>query len=618
MAGAAATTLGRARITGLRRSDDRLAVRLALASSLASADLQPTGLPPAAVLIVSQLAAPGDRALPIRPGARVDPGWERAARAALTDLYRRALRPMDQAVPPGCQAVLFRDETELLACLAQDISLGRAGERWWWQTYRRRRDGLGRDTLPSVLLEEARWVPAALRLLHRRGQAEPVLQALTPAASRQVLRAICQAFDVALPSLTASWPSQAGAQPASGGESNAAAGAPVANQAPWRAWLAEDGAALPPESVCLLGVALTLAHAPSVAQSSRFVAAVERWWQQETAQPSRLLAPAPVENLPRRRRPDGLSTSAATAAQGLPVAEARDMGSPPAAVASLAATELPAQPGQAAPGARPEAHSRPDAASLPPPAGIYQAPPDRVAEQRVALEPGELVAVAPMVAGDFTDGVQTELGGVLFLLNVMQRLDLPGCFEADWRLASQVGPWGVLDLLARGLLSELPTSPKVGNSDSLAADPLWAALAALDDRAPGELPGAHFVGQGSSLAMPAAWGRWLDPASLDQASDPVAVTPLDGPRLAGVSRDLRTWLAWVTPLLRAMLSRALGEARDLFTGLLLRRGRLYVTSSHVDLVLPLESVALPVRVAGLDFDPGWLPAFGRVVQFHYE
>ena len=52
--------------------------------------------------------------------------------------------------------------------------------------------------------------------------------------------------------------------------------------------------------------------------------------------------------------------------------------------------------------------------------------------------------------------------------------------------------------------------------------------------------------------------------------------------------------------------------------LLLRRGQLYVTSSHVDLVMPLDGVSLPVRLAGLDFDPGWLPAFGRVVQFHYE
>ena len=28
--------------------------------------------------------------------------------------------------------------------------------------------------------------------------------------------------------------------------------------------------------------------------------------------------------------------------------------------------------------------------------------------------------------------------------------------------------------------------------------------------------------------------------------------------------------------------------------------------------------AVPVRLAGLDINPGWLPWLGRVVQFHYD
>ena len=63
---------------------------------------------------------------------------------------------------------------------------------------------------------------------------------------------------------------------------------------------------------------------------------------------------------------------------------------------------------------------------------------------------------------------------------------------------------------------------------------------------------------------------------------------------------------------------AFAHDADPVADLLLRRGQLYVTSSHVDLVLPLAGVSLLVRRAGLDFDPGWLPAWGRVVRFHYE
>jgi hypothetical protein len=32
----------------------------------------------------------------------------------------------------------------------------------------------------------------------------------------------------------------------------------------------------------------------------------------------------------------------------------------------------------------------------------------------------------------------------------------------------------------------------------------------------------------------------------------------------------------------------------------------------------LDQIDLELRLIGLDRDPGWLPAFGRVVLLHYE
>jgi hypothetical protein len=43
-----------------------------------------------------------------------------------------------------------------------------------------------------------------------------------------------------------------------------------------------------------------------------------------------------------------------------------------------------------------------------------------------------------------------------------------------------------------------------------------------------------------------------------------------------------------------------------------------VTASHVDVFYSLQSVRLPVRLAGLDVNPGWVPWLGRVVSFHYR
>lgn len=48
-----------------------------------------------------------------------------------------------------------------------------------------------------------------------------------------------------------------------------------------------------------------------------------------------------------------------------------------------------------------------------------------------------------------------------------------------------------------------------------------------------------------------------------------------------------------------------------------RPGRLRCNETHVDVFLSLSDVDLDIRMAGLDLDPGWVPALGRVVAIHY-
>jgi hypothetical protein len=79
---------------------------------------------------------------------------------------------------------------------------------------------------------------------------------------------------------------------------------------------------------------------------------------------------------------------------------------------------------------------------------------------------------------------------------------------------------------------------------------------------------------------------------------------------------LRRFLAFLMPYVRWRLQTWLGN--PLTRALLLRRGRLYVTPTHVDLVLPLNQATVPVRAAGLDTNPGWRPRLGRIVAFHYQ
>ncbi|HNS02245.1 MAG TPA: hypothetical protein PKM78_07680 [Anaerolineae bacterium] len=614
MAGVDAVTIGRARVAGWPGHADALAARLAIAQTLASADLRPPGLAPAAVLIVRHLPWRGEPRLPLGRGRPVDPAWERAGRAALADLARRAVRPWDGPAPPDCPAVLFSDEAEMLACLALDVSRGRAAERWWWQMIPGRHGwgSLAPGALAAVLLDRPALLPAVLRLLHGRDQAAALVRRLTPTEADAALRACCAAHDLATPVAAPAPPSAA----------------PLTSSpaAPWRPWLSAAAVAhagLAAGGELLLGVALTLAHAPSLARSPDFGRQVQRWQQgavSAAVNDGQPVTPAQGADLPAEAA--GRATSAPPQSGQRAVnrwTEAPETVTP----ASRDAPQEVRDPGDA----QDQAPAAPDG-----PAGQRAVPPDRPLPSTAAgsnrasrsLAPVAaqgLSADAAQAAAALTEGVATQLGGVLFLLNVMQQLDLPDCFEAEWRLASAVGPWGVLELLGRALLldaARLPTFPKVGNLDDLAADPLWAALAAIDGREPGQPPGARFAAFRDSLHIPAAWLAWLDDADVDQTIDLAPIAPLDGSLLAGVSRDMRRWLAAVTPLLRQMLVGALGDAEDVAAELLLRRGQLYVTSSHVDLMLPLAAVSLPVRIAGLDFDPGWLPRFGRVVRFHYD
>jgi hypothetical protein len=107
------------------------------------------------------------------------------------------------------------------------------------------------------------------------------------------------------------------------------------------------------------------------------------------------------------------------------------------------------------------------------------------------------------------------------------------------------------------------------------------------------------------------------------AFDRAPLAALSGRLTAPICAPLRRWLALALPALRRRLAGGLGDelgpdAADLDTALLARPARLFVTATHVDLVMSLDTVSLPVRLSGLDRSPGWFGDFGRVIQFHFE
>lgn len=81
-----------------------------------------------------------------------------------------------------------------------------------------------------------------------------------------------------------------------------------------------------------------------------------------------------------------------------------------------------------------------------------------------------------------------------------------------------------------------------------------------------------------------------------------------------------TWLVEMLPDLRARLILALGidDDANLANLLLHHYARVTITPTHLDVFFSLADHPIEIRLAGLDRDPGWVPAAGRFMAFHYD
>ena len=286
-----------------------------------------------------------------------------------------------------------------------------------------------------------------------------------------------------------------------------------------------------------------------------------------------------------------------------------------------------------------------------------------VAKGNTAEEPATAVARLTEVLA--TEGVPTRLGGVFYLINALDCLHLPTAFERGWRLDSIAGPWGTLDLIARALLGATwpardpvwdafahlagwkasraaPAKGRYRSSRaSSAADPAWPAQATW----PAELrdpldrilwstagsrvflwsPDGYVLTHCRTRGEPAACARracraFAGGARATLVRRPQRQIPWMPPAAlpAGCPARLGRWAAAAAPAVLRRLQLAIGNEGWRQADRLRIPTRLYVTSSHVDVVFALRDIDIRVRRAGLDRDPGWKPAYGRVVSFHFE
>jgi hypothetical protein len=483
---------------------------------------------------------------------------------------RNAAHPARGIVPANANAVLFADRAELLACLARDWCAGNAATLWWWPVF------FPGDDFGAVVrrawLEDARPVPAAVARLEAARLAPRFLTKLSPVDRGTLWRNLVKTFQ--LGALDAAW--------STGDISDAAPTAARATRelAPWSAWV-NPPASLAMDAVRILVASILLERAPARIRSRAFAREVGIWTESR-----------------KRHRALGVSVN-----EALPLTEESPAGGDPPrrgmAPRHHRSTLKREPPGAlnpksvATPGAsNPESiipssstiesrkiESRLVQASLPrreedPPAFR----PPESPETPVQLEqerpsdlpeaPDEKIAL-PAVASP--DCISTEWGGSLYLANIAIALELYGDFTAPQRRDLALPLWDFLALVAGQMIGE-----------EFAEDPLCSLFARLSGRGGDEPPGAHFEPpSGETLAI------WL----------------------ARVCHDVKA---------RAIAALDLDDGCDLRSLVLNHPARIETTATRLDAHFSLAKHPIALRIAGLDRDPGWVPAGGRGIYFHYD
>lgn len=591
------------------RTPEPAGADLRVRRALEAADWSVSALPPSAILVIRQLEAP--------PRALDGPDrWSVALAATLESVAGRAVRPAHGQ--HSDEAVWFADPAELLA-----VALTRTRpDAWWW---RRLVPGLDLPTqVGQALLRHVEHVPTALALLHRQGRLDVALHSLDAPLAAALLQQLIARFGL-------SALGQALAEP--GAVLDPTTSAPPLP--PFAAWTPHLPSSLPAIVRLLAGVALGVERAAWQTQQVDFATATVRWLRHETRRhigvtsiivdnvaPQHRATPAPTDTPAAAahpalaQSPGRAAATPATARTAGPV-ERRSPSDTDAPAAPGPQTGAPGRPG--APAATPHANRSPIAATIvsdtnkpvttvtahsapmepAPPSTTVEAPPPAPVQGPPPIatpDPSPWPLTPPpstdpaLDLPELPEPIATRLGGVFYLVNLGLYLGLYNDFSAPLDPGLDLPFWDWVELVAREL------HPKADPND-----PLWALLRRLSGRPEDREAGAGWRPP-ERWEVPPAWlrplrgrGPWRD------------ARPYDG--------TLTTWVALLGDYLRARLRAALPE-RD--PAAMFKQGALVLLSSgRLEIVFALDTHPVDIRLAGLDRDPGWIPAAGRDIRFRY-
>jgi hypothetical protein len=538
----------------LRGAADSLRTRQRLELVLSEVVSSSLDVATQALLVVRRFAS--GRLQPDSVGMR---RFGQAVRGELERVARRARRPWLDPGASGAEAVLFSDEAELVACLVRDWLRGAVAERWWWRTVLG--DTSPRDWLRRHVLVRGELMIPAIRMLAAGPDAGTWLARLEDSEAEVAMAVIARSHalssDVVQEGSVERRRMHDPQLPSVKSDASSQS-RPAALRRLADAVPEVFAPALRPPQRRLAAAALALARAPSWARTPQLALALRELEHEvavAVASQVRVMADRP------RAVTMKLSDERASAIVDASIHETLARPVDPLHEIDQAVTRAKRKPEPFEVLARREKH----VASLPipdTPRAFAQTAsddaPTKPTEIALALAPKPALEQATPV--DFAGRVHTEFGGIFYLLNAALGLKLYADFTSPSGSNLRISPWDWLALVGRAWFGL-----------QFVRDPVWKLLAELAGR------------QRRYLRRP----RWL-------------------------KAQIETLLA--------RLALALGEERSADIPALVCRHRagIVTSASRVDVHLALAELPLALRIAGLDRDPGWIPAAGRSVAFHFE
>lgn len=185
------TVINKLRVKG--EAPDYVSWRLNSERLLSSESLAPVGLPRRAIFCVKRVVDPKPRNLRLNySDIRASQDWRNAVVREVENQYRRSFRPFNESVPANAEGVVFNDRAELLACLAIDFCRGKIFENWWWRAIFPQLEKA--RNVAGIWLESIEYAPPAFQFLVEKGEVVNFIQKLNESEIVLILQKIIESY----------------------------------------------------------------------------------------------------------------------------------------------------------------------------------------------------------------------------------------------------------------------------------------------------------------------------------------------------------------------------------------------------------------------------------------